>query len=572
MKGTPGTSRLRGSQTSLKKAKPKSVTRKVKKTIAKKSQEHRAEWPEKIPKISTMDTIMLGAGPALIPEKVNKLKDLPIIQAATTLLDTIQIGAGPALLPDMKEERKKQIGAGPALLPDMKEERKKQEHWKKTEENQWLKEENARKDKQLLELQEKVAAFSFSSPATSEFRPREEDIGAPRDNLVEDVEDIELEDVQRTITIIQGCQNPTFQQKLLDKMMEDYMCLGPGKTRQKTLMEEFLQKFNVPIQSKSSLKLSVQTLPQFSGKECDYFDWKVSVQEILACTSTSAGANLVAVKNSCFKDCGDAVKNCIKTVQSLQMLFEVLDARFGSKTAHATRISKEISSLKNIASGNYQAIISFVENFENSKRLAENSNISECFVNLPIYVELSNKLSPELLNEYLIQFPIEDIPVELKMQNMQQFLGQIKDRAIKAKNLRYNDDNKPHRSAKVNVVSLNNELHASKNAEGGGAVNALKIDPSPEKRMAKWPKKGARMARMARGIILSVFEPISVCCAMTIPTGHLIQNAGILGSWKKSTWHNLEKRVYAWFVLGKVVKVINCALEHLKSSGAKAAR
>ena len=477
---------------------------------------------------TTMETFLRGAGPSSSTLKHNETEERPTLKAT---VDTFLFGAGPS---------KTKYG-------EMRENKEKE--WEETGEKQYLKEENERKDKmiqelqdqknkEIQELQDQKATFSTLSPASSDFQPRDEDIGAPMDNLAEEME---LEHVQRTINIIQGSLNAAFQQKLLDKMMEDYMCLSPGYTRQKTLMEEFLQGFNVPTQSKSSLKLSYQTLPQFSGKECDYFDWKTSVQEILACTSTPAAANLVAVKNSCFKDCGNGVKNCVKTVQSLPMLFEVLDARFGSKTAHATRISKEISSLKSITSGNYQSIISFVENFENSKRMAINSNISECFVNLPIYVELSNKLSPELLDEYLIQFPNEDISVECKMQNMQEFLSKIKHRAIKAKSLRYNDDSKTHRLAKVNVVSVNNEMHASKKAEGGGAVNALKINPSPVKRMAKWSKRGARMAK---GTILSAAKPFSVCCVMKTHTQHLHQFVRFLENWKESMLHNLKKRVY----------------------------
>ena len=488
---------------------------------------------------TTMETFLRGAGPSSSTLKHNETEERPTLKAT---VDTFLFGAGPS---------KSKYG-------EMRENKEKE--WEETGEKQYLKEENERKDKmiqelqdqknkeiqelqdqkdkKIQELQDQAATFSTLTPASSDFQPRDEDIGAPMDNLAEEME---LEHVQRTINIIQGSLNAAFQQKLLDKMMEDYMCLSPGYTRQKTLMEEFLQGFNVPTQSKSSLKLSYQTLPQFSGKECDYFDWKTSVQEILACTSTPAAANLVAVKNSCFKDCGNGVKNCVKTVQSLPMLFEVLDARFGSKTAHATRISKEISSLKSITSGNYQSIISFVENFENSKRMAINSNISECFVNLPIYVELSNKLSPELLDEYLIQFPNEDISVECKMQNMQEFLSKIKHRAIKAKSLRYNDDSKTHRLAKVNVVSVNNEMHASKKAERGGAVNALKINPSPEKRMAKWSKKGARMAK---GTILSAAKPFSVCCVMKTHTQHLHQFVRFLENWKESMLHNLKKRVY----------------------------
>ena len=110
-------------------------------------------------------------------------------------------------------------------------------------------------------------------------------------------------------------------------------------------------------------------MPIFSGNATDYFDWKCLVQEILACTKTLATANLVAVKYTCFND--PHIKNAVRTVQSLTEMFKIPDARFGSKTAHATWILKEISALKSIA-----YIISFVEQFENARRKAENSNIS----------------------------------------------------------------------------------------------------------------------------------------------------------------------------------------------------
>ena len=155
-------------------------------------------------------------------------------------------------------------------------------------------------------------------------------------------------------------------------------------------------------------------MPIFSGNATDYFDWKCLVQEILACTKTLATANLVAVKYTCFND--PHIKNAVRTVQSLTEMFKIPDARFGSKTAHATWILKEISALKSIA-----YIISFVEQFENARRQAENSNIS-----------------------------VEDISVELKMQNMQNFLSEIKDRAIQAKFFR-NPDNLKAQSPTVKV-------------------------------------------------------------------------------------------------------------------------
>jgi len=474
---------LRGSRSQLKKARPLN-TKKVKRaTVRKKSsQKQKAGLPEedklrldklkaavdernarlaeeeKKPKPSkqgrlktAIDTFLIGAGPSLLPgekKKERKLKDLPFKEACQEVWDTYCIGQA-------------------TPFPERELEKKKQEEWEKTGEKEWLKKENEQNLKKIQELQEEVDAFSFS-PASSEYQPRD-GIGAGSENLIEAQQ---MEILMDKLKTIEQATMASFQQALVNKLQAEYFELGPNDPK-KPVIETFLQNF-VPIQivQGPSLKLSSQTLPIFSGNVAEYFDWKNSVQEILACTKTSAAANLVAVKYSCFKEM--SLKNAVRTVKTLSEMFSILDARFGSKTAHASRISNEISALKCITTNNFEGIISFVEQFENSRRQAENSNISECFINLPVFVDLTQKLSIELLNEFLSTFPTEDLSVEMKMQNMQKFLSEIKDRAIQAKNFRNPDNSKTQKCAKINLVSVDSNVHVNKNAENqGGGGQAL---------------------------------------------------------------------------------------------------
>lgn len=253
----------------------------------------------------------------------------------------------------------------------------------------------------------------------------------------------EIKNLEYTCDLIKNASSNFFQKNMISELMATFnKKMLEGRTPVTEFLGDFLSKFE-PINSQEkrsivpTLKLSHVTLPNFSGQESEYFEWKLSTKEILKSTGTPDEANLVAIKAACFKDANLAVINAVKSCSTLQELFDVLDNKFGNKMSHSSRISKEIASLKPMEDGNYPSIISFVEEFDNLTRQATKSGAPECIINDHTYVLISNKMSALQINEFLKDFPNQatDI-IETKMDDMKKFLHMQRARAQLAKCMR----------------------------------------------------------------------------------------------------------------------------------------
>ena len=150
------------------------------------------------------------------------------------------------------------------------------------------------------------------------------------------------------------------------------------------------------------LKIKDISLPQFSGKESDYFRFKADVLDLLNNSRHDNSSQTRALKSDCFKQCPnvlDLVRNC-KTVHEI---FEILDSRFGNIDRHSLMIIASIEKCPP-AQETSKSIIALADCIFKINNDICGANALETVASFQTISKIKSKFSPLMSRDFVKQY------------------------------------------------------------------------------------------------------------------------------------------------------------------------
>ena len=150
------------------------------------------------------------------------------------------------------------------------------------------------------------------------------------------------------------------------------------------------------------LKIKDISLPQYSGKESDYFRFKADVLDLLNNSRHDNSSQTRALKSDCFKQCPnvlDLVRHC-KTVPEI---FEILDSRFGNIDRHSLMIIASIEKCPP-AQETSKSIIALADCIFKINNDICGANALETVASFQTISKIKSKFSPLMSRDFVKQY------------------------------------------------------------------------------------------------------------------------------------------------------------------------
>ena len=246
---------------------------------------------------------------------------------------------------------------------------------------------------------------------------------------------------------------PLFQRNLLDFIQE-----FPENTEK---IAEFRQTLNASkgmfpksdIGGALKLKIRDINLPQFSGKESEYFGFKSDVLDLLVNSRHDANSQTRSLKSDCFRNCPH-VLDLVRMCKSVSEIFEILDARFGNVERHASRLILSIEKCPP-AQESSRSIIELADCILRINNDISGAGALETVASFQTISKIKSKFSPLMSRDFVKQFGTLGEQDHIQQwKNVIDFLVQERQTQLSVSAFESNVSvNKPNLQAKVNIVS-----------------------------------------------------------------------------------------------------------------------
>ena len=212
---------------------------------------------------------------------------------------------------------------------------------------------------------------------------------------------------------------------------------------------------NGELPKNGSLKLKIKdiSLPQFSGKESEYFSFKADVLDLLNNSRHDANSQTRSLKSDCFKNCSH-VLDLVRNSKTVSEIFEILDARFGNVERHSSRI---ISSIEKCppAQEHSKSIIALADCIFKINNDICGADALETVASFQTISKIKSKFSPLMSREYVKRYSSLGKQDSIaQWNNILEYLKEERDTQLSVSSFEISTSAQPAKAfAKVSIVS-----------------------------------------------------------------------------------------------------------------------
>ena len=212
---------------------------------------------------------------------------------------------------------------------------------------------------------------------------------------------------------------------------------------------------NGELPKNGSLKLKIKdiSLPQFSGKESEYFSFKADVLDLLNNSRHDANSQTRSLKSDCFKNCSH-VLDLVRNSKTVSEIFEILDARFGNVERHSSRI---ISSIEKCppAQEHSKSIIALADCIFKINNDICGADALETVASFQTISKIKSKFSPLMSREYVKRYSSLGKQDSIaQWNNILEYLKEERDTQLSVSSFEISSSAQPAKAfAKVSIVS-----------------------------------------------------------------------------------------------------------------------